>query len=189
MSLKENSPLLIGLIVVVILQVVLTGIFFIFLKNQRNDKVLNEHLSQLALQQQANSGVATNAAVNESSNTVNGVDVFKSEDVNYFKEYSVFTNAELEGIAINPQNADGHFLVLTLGLEYKQSDKKLPEELGLKMVLLKSRLIDYLSSKDLSYYDDIKNREALKINLKDLINSLLNNGKINRVLISQYVIQ
>ncbi len=114
---------------------------------------------------------------------------FEKNDADYFKEYTIFNSDELDGIALNPVNAEGRFIVLTMGFEHAQADKMLPEELGLKMGIIKNNMIDYLSAQDISYLEDIKNRKEIKDKVKELVNSLISRGKITRVLFTQYVIQ
>ncbi|PID28500.1 MAG: hypothetical protein CSB55_04940 [Candidatus Cloacimonadota bacterium] len=108
------------------------------------------------------------------------------EAKDYFKEFSIFN---LEDIVVNPQSADGHFLVVKMGFEYHLSDKKLPDELKNKVILITDNISFYLSSQSLGDLSKIQYRSVLKDEIKSMVNQVLTEGEITNVLFAQYIIQ
>ncbi|MDD3050831.1 MAG: flagellar basal body-associated FliL family protein [Candidatus Cloacimonetes bacterium] len=104
----------------------------------------------------------------------------------YFTEYAVIP---WEDIVVNPQDASDRYLLIKLGFEYKLADKKLPDEIKNKTVLLTDRINSYLSEKKLEELARNDFREVMRQDINFIVNELLKEGKITKVLFSQYVIQ
>jgi flagellar basal body-associated protein FliL len=115
-------------------------------------------------------------------------DELNLEAKDYFKEYSIFN---LEDIVVMPQSnsSETHYLVIKMGFEYHLSDKKLPDELKNKIILITDNISFYLSSQSLDDLSKIHYRSVLKDEIKSMVNQVLTQGEITNVLFAQYIIQ
>lgn len=100
-------------------------------------------------------------------------------------EYGQFK--ELQGLIINPTNSDGRFLMLNIGLE--TAEPAVLEELDQKDIVVKDTILRLMSERTVQELGDITRRDTLKQVLIDALNGILNNGKIDRIYFTQYVIQ
>ena len=104
----------------------------------------------------------------------------------YIKEYALFS---LGDVIVNPTGSDGRFFVTSISLEYKQIDKKLPDELKNKVPAFQHRVNRYFSSQTM---EDLRNPEKLDDFHEDVmrqINGSLVEGRITDVFFTQWVIQ
>jgi len=91
---------------------------------------------------------------------------------------------------VNPKDSEGHFLLITIGMEYKIEKKsKLPDELTNKITLIIDAINGYLSTITLEQLSDTSYRKELKRMIKKKVNRLMVEGKINKILFAQFVIQ
>lgn len=83
-----------------------------------------------------------------------------------------------------------HYLRANIVLELDYgSSLKLAEEVDKRMPQIKDIVISTLSSKTSIQLADAENREALKQELKDKVNAILNRGQLARVYFTSFAIQ
>ena len=101
-------------------------------------------------------------------------------------EYGEFK--ELDNLIINPTNTDGkRYLMVKIGFE--SDEPKALEELTAKDVVVRDAILRYLSSQSVEYLSAISNRDDLKEGLREIMNEILEDGRITRLYFTQYVIQ
>ncbi len=85
---------------------------------------------------------------------------------------------------------ESHYLRANVVLELAfGSSLKLAEEVDKRMPQIKDIIISSLSSKTSVQLNDSENREALKQELKDKINAVLNRGQLAKVYFTSFAIQ
>jgi flagellar FliL protein len=85
---------------------------------------------------------------------------------------------------------ESHYLRANVVLELDYgSSLKLAEEVDKRMPQIKDIVISTLGSKTSIQLSDSENREALKQELKDKINSILNRGQLSKVYFTSFAIQ
>ncbi len=101
-------------------------------------------------------------------------------------EYGEFR--ELDNLIINPIGTEGkRYLMVKIGFE---SDKpKALDELTEKDVVVRDAILRYLSSQTIEDLAAINKRDDLKQGLREMINEILEKGKITRLYFTQYVLQ
>ncbi|MCD4651599.1 MAG: flagellar basal body-associated FliL family protein [Candidatus Cloacimonetes bacterium] len=108
---------------------------------------------------------------------------------NYAKNFAVLTLDNFQEIVVNPQNSEGHILMISIGLEYRLKEKKLPEEIDVKLAILKNNLNLLLASQLLSDLYNFEYRETLAGQMLATLNKSLVEGELTRVFITEYIIQ
>ncbi|HPY96338.1 MAG TPA: flagellar basal body-associated FliL family protein [Candidatus Cloacimonadota bacterium] len=158
------------IIIIVVVQIIIAGVIYFFIASNGDQKIkpikTEVESKELAIEQD-NTGSNTN-----------------SKD--YLKEYMV---TELSDIVVNPRNSPESFLVVSIALEHQVKNVNLATELKNKDLLIKDKILTYFSFIEKEELQDIDNREKFKKDIKKEINSMLNEGKVTSVLISQFVIQ
>ena len=95
---------------------------------------------------------------------------------------------EFKGIIVNPAGTNGErYLLVNIGME-TQKDEVL-EEISAKEIVIRDAVLRYLSQLTLEQLADIDQRDAIKEDLKNTVNNLLEKGKVDHVYFTQYVIQ
>lgn len=101
-------------------------------------------------------------------------------------EYGLFY--ELGNLIVNPRNTNGQrYLIVSIGFESKSN--KVLEELKAKEVVVRDttlKLLGFLSVDELA---DIDNRSQIKEDLRQAVNALVQEGVVDRVYFTQYVLQ
>ncbi len=115
----------------------------------------------------------------------------EGSDENKEKENpEAFGMHNMEDLVINPKDGDGRFLVITMGFEFdKMKYEKLEEELKAKDIVFKDSFNTYFASLSMAELQNIENRQKIKEDIKKMVNKDLSEGKIKKVLFSQFVIQ
>lgn len=100
-----------------------------------------------------------------------------------FGQFKVLTD-----LLVNPAGSNGkRFLMLNLGLEAQNT--KVFEEIDLKDTVVRDRILHTLGQRTVEDLATIEGREALKEELRQTINSVLQKGTIDRLYFTQYVLQ
>lgn len=100
-------------------------------------------------------------------------------------EYGEF--AQLENLVVNPAQSDGRFLMVSLGLEF--SEPKVTEEIGERDVVIRDSILRLLGKRTIPELSDITLRDEIKDDLREALNGILEEGDINRLYFTQYVLQ
>lgn len=100
-------------------------------------------------------------------------------------EYGEF--AQLENLVVNPAASDGRFLMISLGMEF--SEAAVTEEIGSRDVVIRDTVLRLLSKRTVPELSDIDLRDAIKDELRESLNGILEEGDINRLYFTQYVLQ
>ena len=103
----------------------------------------------------------------------------------YVKDYTLY---DLDNLIVNPVGSD-RYLVLTIQLEHRQADKKLPDELKNKTPLLMDELNLYFSKQTIEDLKDVENRAKFKDDTLRSINRMLLEGRVTDVFFPQFVVQ
>lgn len=172
---SSNKSLIIIVAVVVLLQMVFTFVFMTIILKKNNAP------AQQVVQnsEESHSKKSSKKSKRKKKNT-------DEDDKDYIKDYTVYS---LGDIVVNIPGEETHYLVVTIAFEYQIKDKKLPDELKNKDVLIKDRLNTYFGSKSLAELQDVKNRDKMKTDILDIVNNMLLEGEITKVLFAQFVIQ
>ncbi|GIV59792.1 flagellar basal body-associated FliL family protein [Rhodocaloribacter litoris] len=95
---------------------------------------------------------------------------------------------ELQGLIVNPSDSEGRrFLMLNIGLE--AAKEKVLSELEQKDVVVRDTILRLLSRRTVSELSDISLREEIKQELLTAINEIVQDGKVDRLYFTQYVLQ
>lgn len=100
-------------------------------------------------------------------------------------EYGEFT--QLENLVVNPAASDGRFLMVSLGLEF--NEPKVTEEIAARDVVIRDSILRLLSKRTVPELSDIALRDTIKDELRESLNGILEEGDINRLYFTQYVLQ
>ncbi len=174
---SNNKSLIIIVAVVVILQMVFTFVFMTFIL-KKNNAAVQQVVQNSDESQPKKSSKKSKRKKKRSSD--------EEDDKDYINDYSVYS---LGDIVVNIPGAETHYLVVTVAFEYQLKDKKLPDELKNKDVLIKDKLNSYFAAKTLEDLQDITKREKMKEDILDEVNQMLLEGEITKVLFAQFVIQ
>jgi len=117
-------------------------------------------------------------------------DVDKQEAMkDYAKNFAVLTLDTFQEMVVNPQNSNGHILMISIGLEYILKEKKLPDELNVKMAILRNDLNLLLAEQSLDDLYNYEYRETLAGKMLETLNKSLTDGQLTGVFITDYIIQ
>ena len=113
---------------------------------------------------------------------------FEEEEVEAEKpiEYGFFT--EMQNLIINPADSEGRrFLMVNIGLE--TSKEKTLEELAAKDIVIRDVILKLLGQRTAADLATIEKRAEIKEDLLTAVNTIMNEGKIDRLYFTQYVLQ
>lgn len=94
----------------------------------------------------------------------------------------------LEPLVVNV-TGDGYNRFLKLRIELEASDVALKQELDARLPQVRDALIVLLSSKQLSDITDFEGKALLKEDILERVNDLLETGKVESVLFTEFVVQ
>jgi flagellar FliL protein len=83
--------------------------------------------------------------------------------------------------------AGGKYIRLQMQIEFESSD--VPKKIYSRMVPIRDSIITLLTQQDASDLEDLKGKEKLKKNIRELINERLHREDVRRVYFTQFVIQ
>lgn len=117
---------------------------------------------------------------------LNEADAEAPEEETVPEEYGEFL--EIQGLIVNPAGTSGQrYLMVNVGLE---SDKgKVLEELEMKEIVVRDRVLGLLSRRTVPELADIGQRQAIKDSMRASINEVLEKGRVTRLYFTQYVLQ
>ncbi|MFW6138142.1 MAG: flagellar basal body-associated FliL family protein [Spirochaetota bacterium] len=96
---------------------------------------------------------------------------------------------EMQGFSINTNDVDEqHFLKITLALGYSQGSMELQSELNRRRPQLRDIVISVVGEKEYEDLNTKDKREKLKEEIKNRINEVLMNGKIEHVAYTEFVL-
>ena len=111
---------------------------------------------------------------------------FDAVGKDYIKEYALYNLGDL---TINLAGSDTRYLVVSISLEHRQADRRLPDELKNKTPIIRDRLISYFSRLTIDDIRNNDNREIFKDDIIRTLNGLLLEGRITYVVFEQFVFQ
>ncbi len=173
---SSNKSLIIIVAVVVVLQMVFTFVFMTIILKKNN----------AAVQQVVQSPDESQPKKSSKKSKKHKKRSDEEDDKDYIKDYTVYS---LGDIVVNIPGDETHYLVVTVAFEYQLKDKKLPDELKNKDVLIKDKLNSYFAAKTLAELQDITKRDKMKEDIMEQVNEMLLEGEITKVLFAQFVIQ
>ena len=101
-------------------------------------------------------------------------------------EYGVFT--EIEGIVINPASTSGQrYLMVNIGLE--SANQAILDEVSGKEIVVRDTVLKILGSQSVEDLVDISRRNELKEMLRSAVNDILDEGEVDRLYFTRYVLQ
>lgn len=101
-------------------------------------------------------------------------------------EYGQFL--EIDNLIINPDGTDGkRYLMVKIGFESEKA--KTLEEVTQKEVVVRDAILRFLSAQTVEDLAAIEKRDAIKDELRAMINEILEKGEITRLYFTQYVLQ
>jgi flagellar protein FliL len=94
----------------------------------------------------------------------------------------------IKDIIVNPSGTNGtRYLLTTVGIAVGSAE--LEKELTNKEVMVRDALNTILSAKQLSELTDMGAKDALKKEIEEKVNGMLENGKVSNVYFSKFIIQ
>jgi len=94
----------------------------------------------------------------------------------------------IEDVIVNPAGTLGQrFVNITLGLECEET--ALLKELGQRDVQIRDAIIGILVTKRIDQLDDLEDKEQLKKEILEKLNSIVTKGKIKNVYFSNFILQ
>ena len=101
-------------------------------------------------------------------------------------EYGEFM--ELSNIIVNPSGGDGRrLLMLSLGIE--TAEPAVLETLGAREIVVRDTIIRLMGRRTVEELAKIEDRDVIKDELKTALNGIIQEGEINRMYFTQYVLQ
>lgn len=101
-------------------------------------------------------------------------------------EYGSFY--QIKGIIVNPASSEGaRYLMVDVGLE--SADSEVISDLESKEVVVRDRIIRLLGERTSTELSDISQRDSIKTELLQSVNDVLQEGAIDRLYFTQYVLQ
>ncbi|MEM1042263.1 MAG: flagellar basal body-associated FliL family protein [Bacteroidota bacterium] len=101
-------------------------------------------------------------------------------------EYGEFM--QLEPLVVNPAETGGaRFLMVSVALE--SAEAAVLEEVALKDVVVRDAINYALSQKTVGTLGDVGSREAIKEEIRTLVNGLLSEGTVDRLYFTQFMLQ
>lgn len=123
-----------------------------------------------------------------------GIFLFPKDDAKGSSAHATAINVEektysLDGFLVNLADEGGkHYLKIDISLGYGLENKKLEKELDSKKDVMRDNVISILRNKKPTDVT-IKGTEDLKKEILDIINPLLNNGKLTNVYFKELIVQ
>lgn len=94
----------------------------------------------------------------------------------------------LDELLVNPKDSEGkRFLIVSLGLETKSP--VVFDELERKDVVVRDAILSLLSEHTAAELGSIEQRDTLKVQILDTLNMVLQEGEIQRLYFTQYLLQ
>ncbi|NJB67052.1 flagellar FliL protein [Desulfobaculum xiamenense] len=90
---------------------------------------------------------------------------------------------------VEQRDTSGNVRFLVCRFSTVTDDEKLSFEVAQKMVILRDAIFYYLKNKDLTYLADTNNAEALKADILSVMNQYLSTGRIETLLIEEYLVK
>lgn len=172
-SSKSNKMLLIVIVIVLVLIIVLGAVAAILLLGD------DEEEAQAAPQTQKVQSAPASAKKSYSSSAI-GEDNRKLSEIGVLYPLDTFT--------VNLKSDSGRrYLKVTMDLELSSQD--LTAELDNKTAVIRDRIIRILTSKTLEEVTSRKGKDKLTQQIKDTLNSMLDQGQIQGVYFTEFVIQ
>lgn len=104
------------------------------------------------------------------------------------EEFDIAGAYTLSDFVVNPAYSQGkHFFVSSMVFVFR--DKALVQAMTDKEPILQDRIISQLGKRTFAWFDDIKNRETLKLELEVMAKEILNIDHGVKVYFSKYVLQ
>lgn len=101
-------------------------------------------------------------------------------------EYGEFM--QIEGVIVNPAGTDGRrFLMVNVGLE--SNEAAVLEELKTREVVVRDTMLKLLGRRTVQQLASIDERTLLKDELREAVNSVVQEGTVERLYFTQYVLQ
>lgn len=94
---------------------------------------------------------------------------------------------EIEPVNLNPANSTGEIFSCQLTLETKE--REVIDELTIRSPQIKDIILTYFSFKSIQELNDVSKREEYRKELIDNINSVLTNGIISNLYVTQWILQ
>ena len=95
---------------------------------------------------------------------------------------------ELSNIVVNPANSDGRrLLMVSLGMETNESSAL--ESIAEREMVVRDTIIKILGTRTVEELANIEHRTQIKDQLRQAVNGVLDEGEINRMYFTQYVLQ
>jgi len=193
---RDSGKINILVIIIIVLTNVIilgTGYYFFIIKPSRSEDQLQQQrlntLERVDVQAPQRQRIEpTPNRLNAGNNQQGFVDtqVFDVGGKDYLKNYALYN---IESLTINLAGKDPTYLVVAVTLEYRQSDKKLPDELKMKTPIFKDKLIGYFSRLSIDVVRDNNYREIFRDDILSIINGQLLEGRVTNVLFEQFVFQ
>jgi flagellar basal body-associated protein FliL len=100
-----------------------------------------------------------------------------------------FALVAIGDVIVNPAGADNRFFIVSVSLEHRQADRRLPAEIASKTPLIQDTLTSYFSRLTVEEIRNIDYRETYREDIMRLINGLLMEGRVTNVIFSQWIVQ
>ncbi len=125
---------------------------------------------------------AVNAAANQVETLFVSADTAEAEANDYGSFY------EIKGLIVNPASSEGaRYLMVDVGLESSKSE--VISDLESKEVVVRDRIIRLLAERTSTELSDISQRDSIKTELLHSINDVLQEGAVDQLYFTQYVLQ
>ena len=181
--------ILVVVIIVLVQVIILGGGYFFFIRDTSQEapqKLQTLERTEVQTAPRPRVEPSPERVNNGSSQGFIDTGVYDAGGKDYIKEYSLFNLGDLTIVLSGPETT---YLVVGITFEYRQSDKKLPDEMRNKTPIFKDRLIAYFSRLTLDDIKNHENRDIFKEDILRIINSQLLEGRITNVLFEQFVFQ
>jgi flagellar basal body-associated protein FliL len=177
-------------IIIILVQCIIAGVawFLFFREPQPEPQPRLQTLERTEVQQSGRQRVEPTASRLNTDQHQGFVDHqnFEIGGKDYLRTYALFT---LNDITINLAGPESRFLVVGVTLEYRQADRRLPDELKNKTAIFNDRLINYFSRLTIEVVRNHENRDIFKDDIMSIINGQLLEGRITNVLFEKFVFQ
>jgi flagellar FliL protein len=105
----------------------------------------------------------------------------------FVRDFAIFP---LGDVVVNTADSpEPRFFVTSISFEYRQSDKRLPDELKRKTPMFRDSIIQYFSRLTVDELRNIDNRERFREDIMRSINNMLLEGRVTNIFFEQFVIQ
>jgi|GEM_PF-1962821 len=170
-------------IIIILVQLLLSVCIYVFVLREADEKP-KETMSLLPRVETPQPQRSNTDDTRRNDRSFNTSNFYGARD--YTREYTLFSLGDL---VVNPASSGSGFFLSTILFEYRQSDKRLPDELKNKAPMFKDRIIQYFSRLTIDDLRDIENRDVFREDIMRIINNLLVEGRITDVFFEQFVLQ